>query len=60
MRREMVVDLLEEELDLHEQLLSETNGDPITQLETSNEWSGWRTNLANEMFNLWRRNRQST
>ena len=59
-RKEMAVDPLEEELDQHEQLLSETNGDPITQIETSNEWSGWRTNLANEMFNLWRRNRQST
>ena len=59
-RREMVVDPLEKELDQHEQLLLETNGDPITQIETSNEWSGCRTNLANEMFNLWRRNKRST
>ena len=56
----MAVEPLEEELDQHEQLLLETNGDPIIQIETSNEWSGWRTNLANEMFNLWRRNKRST
>jgi hypothetical protein len=31
------------------------NGDPITQIETSHELSEWATNLANEMFNVWRK-----
>ncbi|KAL0010653.1 hypothetical protein SO802_005761 [Lithocarpus litseifolius] len=57
-RRMMPVDPVEEELDNDEQLAEGINGDPITHIETSNEWSAWRTNLANEMFNSWRNRRE--
>lgn len=32
----------------------ELYGDPITTIETSDEWSTWRTNLAQQMFDEWR------
>ena len=54
----MLVDIEEEELDNDEQLAKGINGDPITHIETSNKWSAWRTNLANEMFNTWRNRRE--
>ena len=54
----MPVDPVEEELDNDEQLTEGINGDPITHIEISNEWSAWRTNLANEMFNTWRTRRE--
>nr|XP_023887889.1 uncharacterized protein LOC112000017 [Quercus suber] len=57
-RRVIPVDLVEEELDNDEQLAEGINGDPKTHIETSNEWSAWRTNLANEMFNTWRNRRE--
>ena len=57
-RRVMPVDPVEEEMDNDEQLAEGINGDPITHIETSNEWSAWRTNLANEMFNTWRNRRE--
>ena len=47
----MLVDLLENESDNHEQLTKGFKGDPITHIE-------WRTNLANEMFNTWRNRRE--
>ena len=57
-RRVIPVDPVEEELDNDEQLTEGINGDPITHIEISNEWSAWRTNLANEMFNTCRTRRE--
>jgi hypothetical protein len=54
----MLVDPLEEELDQHDQRHIGINNDPITQIEASDEWSAWRTTMANEMFNSWRGIRQ--
>lgn len=48
-------DPLEEELQLRAQ--PEPIGDPVTNIETSNEWSAWRANLALQMYNAWRENR---
>jgi len=54
MRREMLVDPLKEQLDWHDHIHTGINNDPITQIEASDEWSAWRTTMANEMFNSWR------
>ncbi|GLT71885.1 hypothetical protein SLA2020_438720 [Shorea laevis] len=54
---ELPVDPLEEEMDQQDQqdlTHTGTNNDPITQIEASDEWSAWRTTMANEMFNSWR------
>jgi hypothetical protein len=54
----MPVDPLEEEMDQQDHTHIRTNNDPITQIEASDEWSAWRTTMANEMFNSWRGIRQ--
>ncbi|XP_059639297.1 protein ALP1-like [Cornus florida] len=52
-RQEMSIDPLEESLEEQEHTLNEVHGDSITTIETSNEWSAWRDNLATSMFNEW-------
>ena len=49
------MDPLEEELDRQDHTHTADNNDPIMQIEASDEWSTWRTTMANEMFNSWRR-----
>jgi hypothetical protein len=58
-RREMAIDPIEEEFD-NQPIAAVENldeDDYITTVETSNEWSMWRQNLANEMWDTWRGNR---
>jgi hypothetical protein len=57
-RRVMLVDPLEEELDQQEHSHTKNNNDPITHIEASDEWSALRRTMANEMFNAWRGTRQ--
>ncbi|XP_021812810.1 uncharacterized protein LOC110755830 [Prunus avium] len=57
-RREMALDPIEHQVD--NQLVDgtlETN-DYIGTVESSDEWSVWRQNLANEMWNTWNGNRE--
>ncbi|KAH6778908.1 hypothetical protein C2S52_010145 [Perilla frutescens var. hirtella] len=35
----------------------ELDGEPITSVEPTQEWTDWRHNLANQMFNQWMQNR---
>ena len=37
---------------------NDAHDDRITTVETSNEWSTFRLNLANKMFDEWRASRQ--
>ncbi|XP_059625295.1 uncharacterized protein LOC132268471 [Cornus florida] len=50
-RQEMSIDPLEESLEEQEHTLNEVHGDSITTIETSNEWSAWRENLATSLYN---------
>ncbi|BFG39423.1 hypothetical protein CerSpe_256960 [Prunus speciosa] len=57
-RREMALDPIEHQVD--NQLVDgtlETN-DYIGTVESSDDWSVWRQNLANEMWNTWNGNRE--
>ncbi|KAK9292927.1 hypothetical protein L1049_020908 [Liquidambar formosana] len=54
-QREMPVDLVEA---LFVEQVNQVQGEPITTIESSNQWNAWRTNLANQMFNDWRESRQ--
>lgn len=57
-RREMPVDPSEEEEevgDTHSNTF-DMDDDRITHIESSNEWTSWRDNLAIEMFEDWRGN----
>ena len=50
-RTEMPTDPLEDDMDAIAPV--EFGDDYIDKVETSNEWTNWRDNLANEMFNEW-------
>nr|XP_011464621.1 PREDICTED: uncharacterized protein LOC105351565 [Fragaria vesca subsp. vesca] len=58
-RREMSVDPIKHEYDRQRRNENLEDNDYITSIETSDEWSAWRENLANEMFNTWRRTREA-
>ena len=58
-RREMSVDPIKHEYDRQRRNENLEDNDYITSVETSDEWSAWRENLANEMFNTWRRTREA-
>ena len=50
-RKKMSTDPMEDELDAQEQV--NFGDDFIDTVETSNEWTDWRDNLANDMFHDW-------
>jgi hypothetical protein len=58
-RRAMLVDPLEEELDQQEHSYTENNNDPIIHIEASDKWSALRRTMTNNMFNAWRGIKQS-
>ena len=51
------VESLEVDLGDEENEDIEFEGKQITTVETSEEWTNWRQNLANEMFDEWMQNR---
>ncbi|KAK9275051.1 hypothetical protein L1049_022309 [Liquidambar formosana] len=53
-RKEMPMDPFEEKSNAIVGNEAELLGDPITTIEASNQWTEWRDNLAQEMFNEWR------
>lgn len=55
-RREMVVDPVEQEYDELEEDEEETI-DYIDTVESSDQWTDWRTTLANQMYNDWQARR---
>ncbi|KAK9286078.1 hypothetical protein L1049_014458 [Liquidambar formosana] len=57
-RKEMAVDPFEEKSNAIVGNEAELLGDPITTIEASNQWTEWRDNLAQEMFNEWRASRR--
>ncbi|XP_038713439.1 uncharacterized protein LOC120007310 [Tripterygium wilfordii] len=62
-RREMRFDPIEAQLDTEfgQTFLNDyEHGEHIGIVEPSNEWTTWRDQLANEMFNTWRANRVQT
>lgn len=57
-RSEMAIDPIEAEFDRQPAAVENLEDDDyIDTVETSNEWTMWRQNLANEMWDIWRRNR---
>ncbi|XP_038711785.1 uncharacterized protein LOC120005978 [Tripterygium wilfordii] len=59
--REMRFDPIEAQLDTEfgQAFLNDyEHGEHIGIVEPSNEWTAWRDQLANEMFNTWRANRE--
>ncbi|KAI4357380.1 hypothetical protein L6164_001332 [Bauhinia variegata] len=54
-RREMVIDPLEHNLMEIGENGDALQGDTITQLEKLDAWTKWRDELAQEMFNKWRK-----
>lgn len=58
-RREMAIDPIEEAFDNQPVAAVENleDDDYVNIVETSNEWTMWRQNLANEMWEIWRANR---
>lgn len=56
-RREMPDDIPSEEIDMEEDNIQDEENiddDLITNIEPSEEWTTWRNNFANEMYNEWR------
>ncbi|KAM5549381.1 protein ALP1-like [Rosa sericea] len=58
-RREMAIDPIEEAFDNQPVAAVENleDDDYVNIVETSNEWTMWRQNLANEMWDIWRASR---
>jgi len=53
-RQQMRVDPFEAQLqEIHEEYDQNTNEEYITTCETSNQWTNFRDNLAQEMYNSW-------
>ena len=40
-------------------LLEELDGERITHIESTDEWTNWRDTLAHEMFTTWRSSRNN-
>lgn len=53
-RREMLVDPMEDNMNTQLQDGNLEVNNYITVVESSDEWTTWRQNLALEMFNTWR------
>ena len=50
-------DIPSEEIDMEEDNIQDEENiddDLITNIEPSEEWTTWRNNFANEMYNEWR------
>ncbi|CAL2255371.1 unnamed protein product [Prunus armeniaca] len=58
-RREMLVDPMEDNMNTQLQDGNLEANDYITVVESSDEWTTWRQNLALEMFNTWRATREA-
>lgn len=61
-RANMPVDPIEIQMDAGSQNEEETiqlEGEPITSVEPTLEWTNWRHNLANQMFKQWIQNRHT-
>ena len=56
-KRENVVDPLDEELESFEAVPSPADTNPIMSIEPTDAWSTWRNALANEMFSEFRNQR---
>ena len=56
-RKEMNIDPVENEMNNFPENHTTTNYNYINSVESSNSWTTWRQNLAEEMWNTWRANR---
>ncbi|GAB2297269.1 hypothetical protein Dimus_031379, partial [Dionaea muscipula] len=64
LRREMSVDPLEPQLDdyvdeLGDTYIEQVEPTYIEQVEPTDQWTDWRTTLANHMFNEWQHSRNA-
>ena len=58
-RREMSVDLIEDEVGEFLQSNPLVQNDLIVSIESSDHWTNWRLELANQMFTEWQNSRQN-
>ncbi|XP_078158164.1 uncharacterized protein LOC144553849 [Carex rostrata] len=58
-RREMPIDPLDVGMQEANLLLDELDGERITHIESTDEWTNWRDTLAHEMFTTWRSSRNN-
>ncbi|BFG15765.1 hypothetical protein CerSpe_020390 [Prunus speciosa] len=56
-RGEMAIDPLENELNGTENGETNQDGDVLSTIEPSDQWTAWRNNLAMQMYDEWNRNR---
>ena len=59
-RENMTVDPIENvygDNSQNEEEVNELDGEPITSVEPTQEWTDWRYTLANQMFNDWMQSR---